>query len=84
MTKVGSKVGNRKSISKCKPWEQREGAKSRSGLERGILSESLENPEGRAAPIPGVSVKGRCGQDLARGRERVSKHGVGIGWERLL
>lgn len=40
MTKVGSKVGNRKSINKCKPWGQRKEAKSRSGLERGTLSVS--------------------------------------------
>lgn len=26
-------------------------------------------------------MKGRCGQDLARGREGVLRHCVGIGWE---
>lgn len=84
MTRVGGKVGDGKSIGKRQPWGQRKEVKHRSGLERrNPFCKSLGNPEGSVvvAPFPGAIMKGRCGQDLARGREGVLRHWVGIGWE---
>lgn len=76
--------GHGKSIGKCQPWGQRKEVKCRSGLERrNPFCKSLGNPEGSVvmAPFPGAFMKRRCGQDLARGREGVLRHWVGIGWE---